>query len=65
MEQLVESLSIKDFKAIIKSTVEETLQNNIEDIIAFNSPNYINSIEEAREDYKSGNFVNLKDLINV
>jgi len=62
MEALVNTLSINEFKEIIRTTVTETFQDNLEDIIALNSSNYLESIKEARNDYLNGDTVNLMDL---
>ncbi len=58
-------LTISDLREIISEVVKETIQDIIEDREALSSSNYINSIKEAREEYKSGNFTNLDDILNV
>jgi hypothetical protein len=65
MHDTINTLSIYDFKKIISDTVQEVLLNYIEDFQALSSKAYINSIQEARNDYKSGNSIDLEDLLSV
>lgn len=58
-------LTISDLRKIISEVVKETIEDIIEDSEALSSSNLINSIKEAREEYKSGNFTNLDDILNV
>ncbi len=51
----VKDLTVKELKDIIYATVKETLEDEVEDYIALRSKEYVQSIREAREDYKSGN----------
>jgi len=61
----VKDLSVEELKVIIKKSVEKTIEDYIEDIIALSSPNYIKSIEEARKDYKEGKFKDLEEFLDV
>jgi len=58
-------LTISDLRKIISEVVKETIEDIIEDSEALSSSNFIDSIKEAREEYKSGNFTNLNDMPNV
>jgi hypothetical protein len=58
-------MEIDELKTLIKSTVYEAMDEYIEDLAALNSNQYLDSIKEAREEYKAGNFVNLEELIGV
>jgi hypothetical protein len=58
-------MEIDELKTLIKSTVYEAMDEYIEDLAALNSNQYLNSIKEAREDYKNGNVINIEELIGV
>ena len=58
-------LTITDLQKIISDIVRETIEDIFEDREALSSINYINSIKEARIEYKKGNFTNLDDVVNV
>ncbi|MBW8873703.1 MAG: hypothetical protein JF614_01970 [Acidobacteria bacterium] len=47
---------------MIQDTVRATLEDLIEDLQALASPEYLDSIAEAREDYRQGKTVPLEDL---
>ncbi len=51
----IKDLTVKELKDLIQVTIKETLEDELEDYIALRSKEYIQSIREAREDYKSGN----------
>ncbi len=61
----VNQLTIGELKEIISLSVRETIEEVIENIIAASSDSYVNSIKEAREDYKAGRFSKLEDLLDV
>ena len=54
----ISDLTVDELKNLISSTVQETIEDYLEDIKALSSQDYINSIKEAREDYKAGNYKN-------
>lgn len=58
----VNELTIGELKTIISDIVREAIEDILEDREALLSKNYINSIKEAREEYKSGQYKNLKDI---
>ncbi len=58
METKISDLTVDELKNLISSTVQETIEDYLEDIKALSSQDYINSIKEAREDYKAGNYKN-------
>ncbi|KAF0139841.1 MAG: hypothetical protein FD122_3016 [Stygiobacter sp.] len=60
LQQKISELTISQLKDIIASVVKETLEEILEDKEAKSSTNYINSIREAREDYKTGNVSKLE-----
>ena len=50
----VKDLTVEEFQSLISNTIKETLEDLIEDILALSSKNYLQSIEEARQNYKNG-----------
>ncbi len=46
---MVKDLTIEELQNVIKTTVEETMQEFMEEVFASNSQNYLASIEEARQ----------------
>ncbi len=65
MDTKVRDLSIDEFQSLISNTIKETMEDIIEDLLALSSDKYINSIREARNDYKQGRVKNLEDVIDV
>ena len=59
---LIKDLSAEEFKSLIFNIVKEALENEMEDIFALNSNNYLNSIHKARTDYKSGKIKTFDEL---
>jgi hypothetical protein len=53
-EKKIKELSVKEFQELISSTLRETLEELLEDKEALASEKYINSIREAREEYRTG-----------
>ncbi len=47
-------LTVNELKSLISNTVKEAMEDFIEDMFALSSEKYINSIKEARKDYKEG-----------
>lgn len=50
----VSDLSLEELKQLIAETVAEAMEDFMEDIEALRSESFVRSIEEAREDYRSG-----------
>lgn len=53
-DKKIKELSVKEFQELISSTLRETLEELLEDKEALTSEKYINSIREAREEYRTG-----------
>ncbi len=54
MKNKISYLTIDKLKNLISSIVHETMEDFLEDLKALSSKDYVNSIREAREDYKAG-----------
>ncbi len=63
MNTKISELTVDELKSLITNTVQETIEEYLEDLRALSSNDYINSIREAREDYKAGNFKNFDDVL--
>ena len=65
MEMKVKDLTVAEFQSLISDTMRATLEDLIEDVSAFSSPEYLKSIEEARNDYRDGRVRHLEELFDV
>ncbi|HXO22278.1 MAG TPA: hypothetical protein VOA87_20355 [Thermoanaerobaculia bacterium] len=54
MSTSVKDLSVDELRAMIEDTVRRTMEDYLEDLQALSSPTYVDSIAEAREDYRAG-----------
>jgi PHD/YefM family antitoxin component YafN of YafNO toxin-antitoxin module len=64
MPGMVADLSVEELQAVIRSTVEEVIEDRLEDLQALSSTAYLRSVAEAREDYKAGRVVSLDEIMN-
>ncbi|MDY6993364.1 MAG: hypothetical protein SVR94_12295 [Pseudomonadota bacterium] len=58
----VKDLTTEELQALIKTTVEETMQELMEDLLALNNHDYLASIEEARNDYRAGRIKHFEEV---
>ncbi|MBN2543831.1 hypothetical protein JXI42_13305 [bacterium] len=63
--QTLAELTVEELKTLIHETVEESIEDYIEDLIAAASSGYIQSIQEARQDYKAGRVKIFENVFNV
>lgn len=61
-ERSVKDLSVEDLEHLIEGVVRRTLEDYIEDLEGLASRPYLASIEEAREEYRAGKAVPLRQL---
>jgi len=61
----VQDITTDELHDLIVAAVTETMEDMIEDFLAVRSPEYIQSIEEAREDYQNGNVKPLEKALDV
>jgi len=61
----LKELTVSEFKALVSTTVKESVEDVIEDLIALNSRNYLRSIEEAKKDYREGKIKEFGELFDV
>ena len=62
MEKTLENMTGDELKTLIQDTVKETIEDYMEDLTALLSDNYRRSVNEAREEYKSGDTIPLEDI---
>lgn len=64
MSNMVKDLSVEELRTVIRETVEQTIEEKLEDLQALSSESFLRSIEEAREDYREGRVTTLADLLD-
>ena len=57
-------LSLEDLISAIKALDETEREFLIENLLAATSPDYLKSIEEAREDYRQGRVLSSEEVFN-
>lgn len=60
MDNTVAELSVEQLQAVIRDTVEQVLEDKLEDLYALSSTAYQRSIKEARDDYQAGRVTPLR-----
>jgi len=58
----VSELKVEDLKDILLGVIKEALEDIKEDIEALASDEYIESIKEARREYREGKYKRLEDI---
>lgn len=62
MKAKIKDLTVEEFQSLIAKTVKDAMEDFMEDVLALSSDSYLKSIEEARKDYKKGNFKYLEEV---
>lgn len=62
MSVKIKDLSVDELKKLISATVEESVEDIMEDILSASSRKYIESVADARNEYKTGKCKSLKSL---
>ena len=62
-QKTVKDLSPEELKTLISTTVRETLEDEMEDLIALKSARFIESIAEARKDFAEGRTKPMSELL--
>lgn len=63
MQTKVKDLTVDELKIIISDSIKENLQEMSEDLIALSSKSYLDSIVEARKDYKDGKYISIETML--
>jgi len=61
----VKDLTVDELRKLVSKAVRESLEDLAEDIAALTSEKYLESIEDAREDYKKGRVKHLDEIMDV
>ncbi|MHA1761958.1 MAG: hypothetical protein ACTSXA_15210 [Candidatus Heimdallarchaeota archaeon] len=59
----VKDMTTEELRKLITKSVSEAVEDLLEDILGLSGDSYLESIEEARTDYKEGRFIKLEDLL--
>ncbi len=60
MKKKLSDLSIEEFQNLVAETIKDTMEDYMEEILALSSQEYLDSIQEAREDLQMGRVEKLK-----
>ena len=58
----MKDLSAEELERLIETVVRRTIEEYLEDLEALTSRRYLDSIEEARAEYRAGETTPLRDL---
>jgi hypothetical protein len=61
----IKDLSVEELQTLISSTVRETMEDVIDDMIALSSESFLRSIDQSRKDYKEGRIKPFEEVFNV
>lgn len=65
MEKKIADLTVNEFQLLIDQSMHKAFEDISEDILALSSPGYLESIEEARQDFKAGRTKTFEEVFNV
>ncbi len=65
MEKRISELSESELSVLIENIVKKTMEEISEDILALTTKDYIQSMEEARKDYKEGKVKEFNEVFGV
>lgn len=58
-------MTIEELKELINQSVQESIEDALEDLVALGSPAYLKSIELARQQYERGLVTPIDEIENV
>lgn len=61
----VKDLTVDELRSLVSDTVRGVMEDTIEDMVALTSERYLQSIEEARRDYKEARVKSFEDVFDV
>jgi hypothetical protein len=64
MEKKIADLTVNEFQLLINQTVHKVFEEISEDILVLSSPEYLESIKDARQDFKEGKIKTFELLTN-
>ncbi len=64
MTTRVADMTVEELRILINQSVQESIEDAMEDMFALASPAYLKSIENARRQYERGEITSLDELEN-
>lgn len=58
----VKDLTVEELQSLISQTMTDIVDDILEDISGLSSEEYLQSIKDARKEYKEGNIIKIQDL---
>lgn len=65
MNEKVNELTVDELKELISNVVQEKLDDMLEDVKLMLDSEYVNSIKEARKEYKQGKVTSIDDILST
>ncbi|HMQ78411.1 MAG TPA: hypothetical protein PKE39_12400 [Ignavibacteria bacterium] len=65
MNEKVNELTVDELRNLISNVVQEKLDDMLEDVKLMLDSEYVNSIKEAREEYKQGKVTSIDDILST
>ncbi|MBI5727179.1 MAG: hypothetical protein HY965_04970 [Ignavibacteriales bacterium] len=65
MNEKVNELTVDELKDLISNVVQEKLDDMLEDVKLMLDSEYVNSIKEARKEYKQGKVTSIDDILST
>jgi len=65
MQKKIADLTVNEFQLLIDQSIHKAFEEISEDFLALSSPGYLESIEEARQDFKAGRTKTFEEVFNV
>ena len=65
MVQKIKDLTTDEFKELNSTTIQQIVDEAVEDILALSSPDFIDSIKRARQERKEGKVKKPEELVDV
>jgi len=65
MATTIAEMTVEELRKVITETVQDSFREVLEDWEALNSPSYLESIRQARQDYQEGKTTSLEELLNA
>ncbi|MFZ1323017.1 MAG: DUF2683 family protein [Ignavibacteria bacterium] len=65
METKVSDLTVSQLKELISAIVQEKMEDTIEELKSLFDEEYVESIREARSEYKAGKVTDIDDILDA
>ena len=64
MQKKIADLTVNEFQLLIDQSIHKAFEEISEDFLALSSPGYLESIEEARQNFKEGKTKTFEEVFN-